>query len=490
MNNGIYATTAPGKDTYLYNKFIKEVRRLEKHIVRQDKKIAALTEENKKLKEKCKKQEGEIKRLKSIIKNDSNNSSLPPSTDQKPSKAPNEYNSRVKTGKKVGGQVGHTGTTLSKSYIEEQIALGKLSRRVIYTGDHTIANRYIKKRYISRYVVDLEINPVVYEYRFPINQPLPQEFQSEVVYGNNLKTLAINLAVEQSVATKRISNILHYLSDDTISLSTGTITNFIYDFADKCDNGTIDNITNELKNTRVIYTDATNVTVNGLQEYIRNQSTKGAVFYSPMQSKSIEALSKLDVLKNHHGVLVHDDEAALFHFDIDHAECNAHIMRYLNKVTAEAKNSWSKRMKKLLKSINKHRRKLIEAGGTFTEEELNRYDKLYDKILKKGYKQNEKVTWRYAKDKEQALLGRMTKNKNAHLFFMYDFDVEFTNNISERDLRKCKTKQKVSGGFRSQRGKESYCTIMSVIETCKRKQINVFEGISRILNGEVLFGAE
>lgn len=52
-----------------------------------------------------------------------------------------------------------------------------------------------------------------------------------------------------------------------------------------------------------------------------------------------------------------------------------------------------------------------------------------------------------------------------------DADVKFYNNDSERNLRKCKTHQKMSDGFRKESGSKLYCDIMSVIETCKKMQI-------------------
>ncbi len=43
-------------------------------------------------------------RLRSIVNNDSSNSSLPPSSDQKGGKPANSYNGRTKTGRKAGGK--------------------------------------------------------------------------------------------------------------------------------------------------------------------------------------------------------------------------------------------------------------------------------------------------------------------------------------------------------------------------------------------------
>ncbi len=56
-------------------------------------------------------------RLKSIINNDSPNTSLPYSTDQKSGKAANTYNGQNKIGRKAGGQKGHKGKNLTKSYV-------------------------------------------------------------------------------------------------------------------------------------------------------------------------------------------------------------------------------------------------------------------------------------------------------------------------------------------------------------------------------------
>ncbi len=81
----------------------------------------------------------------------------------------------------------------------------------------------------------------------------------------------------------------------------------------------------------VVVTDATTVTVNGEQNYIRNFSTVDTVVYHAMNSKSIKALKGLDFLRRYTGILIHDHETALYHFGTNRAECNVHIIRYLRK---------------------------------------------------------------------------------------------------------------------------------------------------------------
>jgi hypothetical protein len=59
--------------------------------------------------------------------------------------------------------------------------------------------------------------------------------------------------------------------------------------------------------------------------------------------------------------------------------------------------------------------------------------------------------------------------KEAYLLFLRNYTAPFTNNQAERDLRSLKTKQKVSGCFRSYAGAATFLCIKSYILTAKRK---------------------
>lgn len=77
-------------------------------------------------------------RLKSILNNDSSNTSNPPSTDQKTGKPANTYNGREKTGRKAGGQKGRKGTTLTKADVEEKLRSGKYRHQVREIGSPAV----------------------------------------------------------------------------------------------------------------------------------------------------------------------------------------------------------------------------------------------------------------------------------------------------------------------------------------------------------------
>ena len=275
-------------------------------------------------------------RLKSIINNDSSNTSNPPSTDQKAGKPANTYNGREKTGRRAGGQKGHKGTTLTKADVEEKLRSGKCRHQVREIGNPSGG------KYITKYEIDLDIAPLVTEIRIYADEKgrfnIPPGYRSDVVYGPNVKAMAVALYSEGVMATERIASFLDAAGGNALGLSAGSVYHFCGSFSGKA-LGSIAHLEEGLLNQRVVMTDATAVTVNGEQSYIRNFSMEKAVVYRVMKDKTLAAMGKLRFLSEFTGILVHDHETALYHFGTGHGECNAHIIRYLKKNSEESGNS-------------------------------------------------------------------------------------------------------------------------------------------------------
>ena len=77
----------------------------------------------------------------------------------------------------------------------------------------------------------------------------------------------------------------------------------------------------------------------------------------------------------------------------------------------------------------------------------------------------------------------MSDYQDAVLAFMEDFRVPFTNNQAERDLRMLKVKQKISGGFRTQAGLETFCTLRSYLATLHKQGANPFLALTLAFQG-------
>lgn len=442
-------------------------------IKRLNTRINVLEKENQKLKD-------ENARLKSIINNDSSNTSLPPSTDQNKSKPSNTFNSREKCERKPGAQKGHKGTTLTKADIEKKLNSGECIHRIKKIGSG-------KGSYITKYVIDLEVKEVITEIRIYTDKEgkyqIPSQYYSDVTYGENIKSIIVDLYSEGVMANDRISAFVNSLANDSLGLSNGSVYHFCKVFSSKAE-PYIFELEEELLNEKVVATDATNVTVDRKQCYVRNFSAFRTVVYRALKSKAISALEKLRFLEKYTGILIHDHETALYHFGTGHGECNVHIIRYLRKNTEDTKNSWSDEMIQLLCEMNNNRKKAMESGsGSFPTEIISDYENRYKKLIQKGRQENKTTKHKYAKSEENTLLNRMEKYQDNHLLFLHDFEVSFDDNMSERDLRKVKNREKMAGGFRKDSGHKMYCNILTMIETFKRRNMPLLESIKQVFTG-------
>lgn len=138
-------------------------------------------------------------------------------------------------------------------------------------------------------------------------------------------------------------------------------------------------------------------------------------------------------------------------------------------------------MRSFLCSLNEYRKRLKEQDiKELPKDKLARYSKRYEELLDEGYSENKKLKSKFLRQEEQKLLNRMKKYKENHLMFLYDFDVPFDNNLSERDLRNVKTKQKISGCFNNLETSKIYFNIKSIISTLRKQDINFYNEIFKI----------
>lgn len=456
----------------------QETAQLRQMLEAQGKVIAQLEKSSQLLRE-------DNERLRSILNNDSSNSSQPPSADLK-GKRTNTYNGRVKSERSKGAQPGHRGTTLTRKHVEECIAAGKLKHMTVEHGQGP-------GKAVVKYVLDISITSQVTEHRFyPDSRgkySIPAELYSDVTYGETIRALAVQLYGVGVVSNERIQSFMEGITQGGMKLSAGSIYGIIRSFSDSI-RGEMDHIAKCLLNQKVLYTDCTNISIDGKQAFIRNLSTKEEVLYACMQHKNLDSLGKMEVLPAFAGILAHDHETALYHFGTQHGECNVHLLRHLTKNTQDTGHSWSEAMREFLCNANQARKRRTADGSVLTGEELTQYSEAYASICTQGEMQNADCSPKWAKKQERALLRRLRKYKENHLLFLYDNDVAFDNNLSERDLRKCKNRQKMSGGFRNIEGAQMYSRILSLIETCKRRNHSPQSAILAVLQGKRVWAAD
>lgn len=135
--------------------------------------------------------------------------------------------------------------------------------------------------------------------------------------------------------------------------------------------------------------------------------------------------------------------------------------------------------------MNNKRKWLIKKGKTeFEQEELNKFTNKFEEIMIEAMKENDEETQKYYTDTEETLIVRIMDYKNEYFLWIYDFDVPFDDNLSERGLREVKSKQKASGQFLNIESAKWYAVIRSYIETCSKNNVNAYNALLMLSIGK------
>ena len=449
---------------------------------------------NKKLDEANKlieKQQNEIDRLKNKNNKNSTNSSKPSSTNfttPKKKTGANLYNYRVKTDNKIGGQFGHIGHNLDKKQIENLINKKKIEVRTIY---HKI-NEKDNNEFI-KYRLGIEIKSYVEKHIFKCGrnykEKLPKEFYTDVTYDNSIKSLSIELGAYNVVSYDRLSDFFSVITNEVITLSNGTLVNFLYEFSNKSE-ASIKNLEQDILNGKNTFTDETGTKFNKKNMFIRNYSNENTVVYKAHKNKGHKPIIEDNILPNFYGGIMGDHDTTLYSYGTKNYECNIHLGRYLEELIQNVPNiKWASDMKYLIFRMNNTKKIAIQYGlKKFDKNKIKEYEKEYDNILKIAKEENKHISSSFYKSKANKLYNRLKKYKKNHFYFIKDFTVSFDNNLSEQDLRMFKIKTKILGGFRSLKGAKSFVNALSIIKTSIKRNINPYESIQKIFNNEILFG--
>ena len=165
----------------------------------------------------------------------------------------------------------------------------------------------------------------------------------------------------------------------------------------------------------------------------------------------------------HGGVIVHDHFLPYRRLDtVAHAFCNAHILRELNSLIEFDKEAWAELMRDMLLAANLAVNKARQAGAAaLAPAELQALLERYWAAIRLGLAFHRQLPNLEAKAKARGrtkhrpghnLLQRLKTFQTETLRFLTDFDVPFTNNLAEQDLRMMKVKMKISGSFRTLEG--------------------------------------
>lgn len=303
------------------------------------------------------------KKLTAQVNRDFENSSLPSSLQgPKRKKIPN---SRVKTGRKPGGQPGHKGHCRKKHEPTETHEI-PAPEKYRNNPDYYETGRMIRKQKVIIRVTVKVIEYMTKEYRNRItgarvHASFPEGYVNEVNYDGTVKALAFLLSNECNVSHGKIRKLLSELTGGAVEISDRMINSLCRDFSLKSEPER-QRIITMLMSSPVMNADFTNANVNGrsAQVLVLASPVNGAALYIGREKKGHEGI-KGTPLEDYVGVVVHDHDKSFLSYGTGHQECMQHNCRYLiDSKENEPDLEWNHKMHALIQEMLHYRNGLGE----------------------------------------------------------------------------------------------------------------------------------
>jgi transposase len=431
------------------------------------------------LKEKNQRLEERLKNVEGTLKKNSKNSSKPPSSDMnKPKKT---KSMKKRTGKKPGGQKGHKGSTLEMHPKPDDVIRYVVQECEQCGNDLSQVQSELESRqefeipapkmYVTEYQVESKDCKCC---GYITTACFPEGISHKTQYGKTAKSLMVYMNQHQFLPYDRASQFFKAVYNHKVS--PATIVNAVNFLAERLD--TLDSeIKDFLSKAKIAHCDETSMSVSGDKHWLHTVGNKQVAHFELHKNRGMKATLDIGILPKFKGVLVHDHWKSYFRYiEPSHSLCNAHHLRELEFIHEHHRMKWAKKMSSLLVNIKEHKDKYAQRGkDEFSQRTIDRFTDEYEKILCSARREQA----RHGTLDSRNLIKRLANYRESVLMFMNDFDVPFTNNLSEQDLRMSKVKQKISGCFRSLANGNQFCRIRSLLISARKNRKNPFDIIQK-----------
>lgn len=458
--------------------------------------ILALEDQNRLLQEQLDEHRRHIEALESRLKQNSGNSSKPPSSDGYSKPRPKSL--RPQSGRRPGGQPGHRGNTLSFVAQPDQTIVHALDGLCPCGCGSDLRGEPVL-RYERRQTVELPAPKLVAsEHRSEVKRcprthrevcaPFPEDVQAPIQYGPRFKAWLVYLRDQQLLPLERISQMSadlfgHPVSEAAIEAAVSRVYGELSEFEER--------VAEQITHAPVVHADETGMRVAGKLHWLHLASTRQLTWYGVHSKRGGEAIEHFNLLPRLAGRLIHDCWRPYFKLGCGHGLCNAHLLRELKFLHEVGHQQWAKSMADALVSMHQSVEKAAAEGAVLSEIESAAWIEAYRRILRDGIAENPKLPsfgnakrrGRPKRTKAQNLLARLQEHEASILAFLHDPRVPFTNNQAEQDVRMMKVQQKVSGGFRTFEGAQIFARVRSYVSTVRKNGRNVFEDLAAAIQG-------
>jgi len=438
-----------------------------------------------------------LKAIEARLNLNSQNSSQPPSTDQKKNK---NRSLRKNSGRKPGAQPGHEGKTLKKADNPDEI-IGHRPQACPHCQTELAGVE--ANGYFARQVFEIpEPKIIVTEHRaFCVTCPccakeakadFPDGVEQAVQYGSRILGFATYLSVDHLIPYARVVKILQDFTG--VAFSQGTLDTALQNAFVGLKNFEL-RVILSLGRVGILHVDETGGWINKVRYWFHVRCTKTLTYLFCHKNRGKAAT---DDLLTYTGRLVSDFFGSYVSLDCLHQFCMAHVCRELVGVFEKTGQVWAQKLKEHLEWCNTACHVARERGSAKVWNARVLACE-FDEFVKAGFRANPlaPAVWNVKTGKfvpaalstARALLERLHDYREDCLAFLFDLTIPFTNNEAERGVRMLKVKGKISGGFRTLEGATRFCRLRSYLQTCGKQGLNRLECLISVFQGKTILPA-
>lgn len=306
-----------------------------------------------------------------------------------------------------------------------------------------------------------------------VGQP-PAGLEMERTFGSRLEATVVYYRQEQHMSYVRTKAALHNLHG--VEISQGGIDKIMQRAGQKAIQKAAP-LEQALRESAVIHSDETGARVDGSNWWQWVFCSLEVVLHVIRFNRSVDVIQA--VMGDHEAeVWVSDCLSSQLKAPAKQRQlCLSHQVRNLQAVVEQYPTaSWAHLVQALFRSaIHLHHQRETLPAEIFSRKRV-RLETLFDKLLARSLDQ----------PKAKRLQRRYLKYRDGVFLFLYRTDVNPTNNISEQRLRPAVIHRKVTGGFRSDWGAQTYAALKSLIDTAALSGIAPFQVIQDLFGSPSL----
>ena len=223
-----------------------------------------------------------------------------------------------------------------------------------------------------------------------------------------------------------------------------------------------------------VYADETGWRTNGRNGYLWSVSSPTHTLFHVDKSRSGKVIRKL-LGRAFGGTLVSDFYSAYSAMDCKKQKCLVHLLRELSdsadKSPAFASGAFFSKSKRLVKEMLQLKGQWEILGEARYPPRVRGLEKRLEQLIAQEYEEAN----------AKRIARRMRRHQKELTAFLWDKNLDGTNNAAERALRPAVVARKISGGSRSRNGAQAWATLSSLMRTASQQNKNLLETLKAML---------